>query len=111
EEAVAGPRLGEFGAHRLLGAMVGGGDEVGRALERDLQLLDLAEVAPQPARSLARGGDHDVEEGGLQHCALLTRLPGRARPRSHGGLAARTSSHGLAACSAAARTSGGCFWV
>ena len=55
EEAVARPRLGKFVAQRLLGAAVGGGDEIGRALERDLQLLDLAEVALQRARGLAGG--------------------------------------------------------
>ena len=38
EEAVAGPRLGQFGIQRLLGAAVGGGDEIGRALQRDLQI-------------------------------------------------------------------------
>ena len=67
EEAVAGPRLGEFGSQRLLGPAVGGGDEIRRALERDLQVLDLAEIALERARRLAGGGDHDVEEGGVLH--------------------------------------------
>ena len=55
EEAVAGPRLGELGAERFLGAVVGGGDEIARALQRDLQVLDLAEVALERcARPCAR---------------------------------------------------------
>ena len=45
EEAVAGAGLGQFGVERFLGALVGGGDEIGRALERDLKLLEFAEVA------------------------------------------------------------------
>ena len=65
EEAVAGPRLAQLGAQHLLGAAVGGGDEIGRPLERDLQVLDLAEVALERARGLARGRDHHVEEGGV----------------------------------------------
>ena len=48
EEAVAGTRLGQL-ARRLLGLAVGGGDEIARALERDLQVLDLAEVALEAA--------------------------------------------------------------
>ena len=31
EEAVAGPRLGELGAQDLLGAMIGGADEIAPA--------------------------------------------------------------------------------
>ena len=50
EEAVARPRLGQFLAQDFLGAPVGRGDEIGRALERDLQVLDLAEVALEAAR-------------------------------------------------------------
>ena len=67
EKAVAGTRLGQLRKQRLLGAAVGGGDEIGRPLERDLQLLDFAEVALERARGLARGGDHDVEESGAEH--------------------------------------------
>ena len=73
EEAVAGPRLGQLGAQRLLGLAVGGGDEIARALERHLEVLDLAEVALERARGLARGGDHHIDEGGmLHHSARLT---------------------------------------
>jgi hypothetical protein len=67
EEAVAGPRLAELGIERFLGPLVGGGDEVRRPFERDLQVLDLAEVAFERARSLPGRGDHDVDEGGFQH--------------------------------------------
>ena len=48
----------------VLGALVGGGDEIGRALQRDLQIFDFAEVADETASRLARGGDHHVQGGG-----------------------------------------------
>ena len=67
DEAVAGTRLFELLAHDLLGAPVGRGDEIGRPLERDLQVLDLAEIALERAAGLARGLDHHVEEGGTEH--------------------------------------------
>ena len=67
EEAVAGPGLGQLGAERLLGLAVGGGDEVARPLERDLEVLDLAEVALQRAGGLAGRGDHHIEESGMLH--------------------------------------------
>jgi hypothetical protein len=67
EKAVARPRLGELLAQDFLGAMVGGGDEIGRALQRHLQLLDLAEVALEAAAGLARRRGHDIEKGGPQH--------------------------------------------
>ena len=67
EEAVARAGCDELLVQDLLGALVGGGDEVRRALERDLQVLDLAEIALERARGLARGLDHDVEEGGAEH--------------------------------------------
>ena len=53
EEAVARPRLEQLGAQDLLGAMIGGGDEVRRTFQRDLQVRDLAEVALEAARGLA----------------------------------------------------------
>src|ERR1022692_100480 len=67
EKAVTGPRLGELLVQRLLGAAIGGRDEIRRALERDLQLLQFAEIALERARGLARGGDHHVEQGGVVH--------------------------------------------
>ena len=67
EKAVAGPRLGEFLVDDLLGAAVGGGDEIARPLQRYLQVLDLAEIALEAAPGAARGLDHDVERRGMQH--------------------------------------------
>ena len=55
QHAPVGARVAKFLDDRLLGALVGHRDEVGRALAADLQLLDLAEVAPKPRRRLARG--------------------------------------------------------
>ena len=49
EKAVIRPRLGEFVAQDLFGAVVGGGDEIARALQRHLQVLDLAEIALEAA--------------------------------------------------------------
>jgi hypothetical protein len=47
--AIAGAGLLQALEDDLLGLLVGGGDEVGWALARDLQVLDLAEIADQPA--------------------------------------------------------------
>ena len=80
EEAVARARVPELLAQHLLGAAVGGGDEIGRALERDLQVLDLAEVALERAAGLARGLDHHVEKGGAEHGALSFVMRERSRP-------------------------------
>ena len=43
---------------------VGRRDEIGGPLHRDLKMLDLAEVTPQPARRLIGGTGHDVDYGG-----------------------------------------------
>ena len=67
EKAVGRPRLGQFLVDDLLGTAIGGGDEVARPLERHLQMLDLAEIALEAAPGAARGLDHDVEDGGMQH--------------------------------------------
>ena len=69
DEAVARTRLVEFRVERLLGAAVGGGDEIRRAFERNLQLLDFAEIALERAARFARGGDHHVEQCGVGHGA------------------------------------------
>ncbi len=71
EEAVIGPRLGELFAHDLLGALVGGGDEIARPLQRNLQLLDLAEIALEAAPGAMRRLDHDVEDGGVKHVGWI----------------------------------------
>ena len=67
QEAVARAGAIELLVQDVLGAMVGRADEVRRALERHLQMLDLAEIAPERARGFLRGLDHDVEEGGAEH--------------------------------------------
>ena len=63
EEAVTRPRLGEVAMQHLFGAMVGQRDEIGGALQRYLQVLDLAEVALEAAARASRGFDHDVDNG------------------------------------------------
>ena len=67
DKAIARPRLGKFLAHDFLRLAVGGGDEIGRSLERDLQMLHLAEVALEPAAREPCGFDHDIQQGGMQH--------------------------------------------
>src|SRR5680860_1850780 len=62
EQAVAGTRAGKLGEENVLGAVVGGADEIGRTFERDLQGFHLAEVAREAAARLAGGGDHDVHQ-------------------------------------------------
>ena len=42
-------------------------DEIARPLQRDLQVLDLAEIAGEAAAGLEDRLDHDVEEGGAGH--------------------------------------------
>ncbi len=64
QEAVARPRLRQFLDQDALGALVGDGDEIRRPLERDLQVLNLTEIADQPAAGLAGRGDHHVQGGG-----------------------------------------------
>jgi hypothetical protein len=63
EKAVSRPRLGEFLAHDLLGAAVGGGDEIARTFDRNLQLLDLAEVVLKASPGAVRRLDHHVDNG------------------------------------------------
>ena len=63
QKAVAGSRADELLVQDLLGAGVGGADEVRRALQRDLKLLDLAEVAREAAARFSRGADHHVHQG------------------------------------------------
>jgi len=50
--------------------MVGGGHKVPRALHRDLQVLDLAEVALEAAAGAMRRLDHDIEDCGMEHAGL-----------------------------------------
>ena len=51
-EAVVGPAALQLLLDHLLGAAVGGGDEVARPLDRDLELLDLAEIAGEQRAAL-----------------------------------------------------------
>src|SRR5205807_721569 len=67
EKTVARPRLGKLLMHDFLGAAVGRGDEIGRPLERDLQMFDFPEVALERAAGFTCGLDHDVEESRMQH--------------------------------------------
>ena len=69
KEAVIGARLRDLFAHDLLGAPVGRGHEIARAFRRDLQLLDLAEVALKAAPGAVRRLDHDVEDCGMKQLA------------------------------------------
>ena len=62
QERVAGPRAGELGVDDLLGLAVGLADIVAGTLERDLQVLHLAEIAGQRAAGLVGGLHHDVED-------------------------------------------------
>ena len=72
QEAEARPGPAQLLMQDLLGAVVGGADEVARPLDRDLQVLDLAEVAHEVARRLVGGLHHDVDVGRAdRHEALL----------------------------------------
>ena len=62
QEAIAGPCARQLGEEDLLGAVVGGADEIRWAFERDLELLDLAEIARKAAARLAGGGEHHVHQ-------------------------------------------------
>src|SRR5438552_8587341 len=66
-KAVTRPRLGQIRVEHLFRALVGKRDEIGGTLQRHLQILDLAEVALEAAAGAARGLDHDVDDGGIQH--------------------------------------------
>ena len=72
EEAVFGPGLGQFLVNDLFGAPIGGGDEIARALQRDLKVLDLAEIALETAAGTARRLEHDIEDCGVEHGACGT---------------------------------------
>ena len=63
DKTVARPRLGEVRVEHFLGALVRQRDEIGRSLQRHLQVLDLAEIALEAASRAPRGLDHDVDEG------------------------------------------------
>ena len=62
--AIAGPGLLEALEDDFLGLLVGGRNEVGRSLARNLQILDLPEIADKPAARGARGIHHHADGGG-----------------------------------------------
>ena len=62
QEAVAGARLRQFGEDDVLGLAVGLADIVAGALQRDLQILHLAEVARQRPAGLHGGLHHDIDD-------------------------------------------------
>ena len=78
EESVGRAGLPQFGDEGLVGAVVGGGDEIARALHGDLEVLDLAEVAGEAAAGLEHGGNHHVEKGRAGHCGVPWAQTGRA---------------------------------
>ena len=80
DEAVVRPRLLQRVAQDLLGLAVGGGDEVAGALARDLQVLDLAEIALERARRLHHGVGHDGHQGGADHRRVRPRARGLVKP-------------------------------
>src|SRR5690606_13099326 len=75
QQAVARAGAPQFVRDRGLGLAVGGRDEIGRSLHRDLEVLDFAEVARENPSRLAGGTDHDVEERGSGH--FFPRISGR----------------------------------
>ncbi len=67
EEAIGGPRLGEFLAQHAFTLLVGSGDEIARTLLRHLQAGHLAVVPLHAAGGLAHGIDHDGHHGRTGH--------------------------------------------
>ena len=61
QQTIAGAGAQQLGLQCALGAQIGGRDEIARALDRDLQLLDFAEIAVEGAGRLERGVGHDVD--------------------------------------------------
>ncbi len=64
----------EFVIEGALGGLVGLRHEVGRALLRDLEMLDLAKVTAQLGAGLARGAFHDGDDAGYGH-KIISPLP------------------------------------
>lgn len=67
QKTVAGAQAGQFLEQGGFDALVGGGDEVAGAFARHLKLADFAEVAGHALARLADGGDHGLNEGGLDY--------------------------------------------
>ena len=83
QKAVAGARFLKLAMDDLLAAFVGGGDEIARPLDRDLEIGDLAEIALDAARRLAHGIDHDGQIGRLRQDALHWERRGSTRLATH----------------------------
>ena len=71
QESELRPCSRQFPMQDFFRAPVGGGDEISRPLDRDLEILQLAEIADQRARRFARGGDHDGDERRAEHGILF----------------------------------------
>src|SRR3989344_5379057 len=82
-EAPARTIAAEFVIERALGGRVGLRHEVCGALLRDLQMLDLAEVAAQLGARLARGAFHDGDDARYGHFESPPSPP--PPPRGGGG--------------------------
>ena len=63
EDGIAGARLLQFLDQNALGTLVSDADEIGGALQRDLQIFHFAEIANELAPRFARGGGHYVQAG------------------------------------------------
>src|SRR3954447_11012832 len=87
DEPVVGTAALELFLDQALGAAVGGGDEVAGSLDRDLELLDLAEVAGEQAGRARRGANHDLEIGGAGHQGLPSVRMARASAASASSVA------------------------
>src|SRR5262249_49408804 len=89
QESVARPGLGEFGAKDFLGAVIGGGDEIGRSPERGLGMLGLGENKAGAGAGLGGGGEQCGGGGRAKHAAIAVTLrlvmPGLAS-RIHGSI-------------------------
>ena len=63
QEAIAGPGALDSSSNRISSARWSAAvTKFAGPLTRDLQLLDLAEIAREAAAGLAGGGDHDVHQ-------------------------------------------------
>ncbi len=103
DKAVARPGLGEVGVQHLLGAVIGHGDEIGRSLQRHLEILDLAKVARAECSMISAQDDLSVRSGlGLAGFFPVGAL--RLRGRQAGSFVAEPNARGLLGLGAILRT-------
>ena len=69
-EPIAGTRLGEFLEQGLFCAVIGGSHKIARALNGNLQVLNLAKIALQGFARLEGSGGHDIHQGRTDHISL-----------------------------------------